>query len=122
MTTPSVVMALSIVWTPRSSNDIRDAPALHEGDRLIASQGGPLRGVYFVDCLKRADECDEYDSDIPVFIGDETPYESLKKLVFRQRIPRLVSENMHMTRRAYSLATISRRRRYGLFRNRSTQI
>lgn len=56
---------------------------------LLASRGGPLRGLYFAG-LPRA--CSviarEYSGTIPVFEGDETPGESLTKLgVPPERVP-----------------------------------
>ncbi len=57
--------------------------------RVLASEGGPLKGVYFAGLPLACQriEC-EYSGAVPVFCGDETPYESLIKLgVPSSRIP-----------------------------------
>jgi hypothetical protein len=60
---------------------------------LFVEQGGPLKQIYFAglpDACSRISQ--EYSNLIPVFIGDETPLESLKKLgVPDHKIPNKVT-------------------------------
>lgn len=61
-------------------------------NRVFAEQGGPIKKVYFAGL---PEACDlifrEYNGRIPVFIGDETPMETLKKIgVPEHRIPKSI--------------------------------
>lgn len=64
-------------------------------NQLLADQGGPIEAVYFAG-LPQAGELilKEYLGEIPVFIGDETQLETLKKLgVAEELIPVGITEN-----------------------------
>lgn len=57
--------------------------------RMLAEQGGPLRGVYFAGLPAACERvAREHDDLVPTFDGDETPTETLRKLgVPPSRIP-----------------------------------
>ena len=63
-------------------------------NKLFEAQGGPLRKIYFAglpDACARISI--EYENRIPVFMGDETPLETLKKIgVPENKIPKLFTE------------------------------
>mgnify|MGYP001092975030 CR=1 FL=1 len=63
-------------------------------NNLYSEQGGPIRQVYFAGlpeaCVRIARE---YHNRVPVFVGDETPIETLKKIgVPDVKIPHTVAE------------------------------
>lgn len=66
---------------------------LHE-NQIFHEQGGPLRGIYFAGLPEACQLIQiEYNGHVPVFVGDETPLETLKKLgVPDYKIPKAVSQ------------------------------
>ena len=63
-------------------------------NKLFCEQGGPLRQIYFAGLPEACARIRrEYKNRVPVFIGDETPLETLKKIgVPAHKIPKTVTE------------------------------
>ncbi len=61
-------------------------------NKLFTEQGGPLKQIYFAGLPESCNRIRrEYEDQVPVFIGDETPLESLQKIgVPGDRIPNTV--------------------------------
>lgn len=80
---------------------------LLKDNKMFAEQGGPLYQIYFAglpDACFRISQ--EYGNRIPVFVGDETPLESLKKLgVPDHKIPNTVSEGAEYDNQRFSFAS-----------------
>lgn len=63
-------------------------------NQVFHEQGGPLRGIYFAGLPEACRLIqNDYKGEVPVFLGDETPIETLKKMgVPDHKIPKSVSQ------------------------------